>query len=181
MTRMSSGAYLPPIAVKRLGRAENLWNTVNIRTRDNHSACACLEHKIGVHPPEDHCTFIGSAPRQLALQGMNSPGYLSRMHKWGFGPMETIQSEAFYRMIGRTGITYGDTFRMVKRVASNDAAAMMRCVAFPLSTFTAHEACLSVCQTFPNQGHTYPHPVPGHGIRIMLMLIPADEEHPASD
>ncbi|CAL8464659.1 g4194 [Coccomyxa elongata] len=48
------------------------------------------------------------------------------MHKWGFGPMETIQSEAFYRMIGRTGITYGDTFRMVKRVASNDAAAMMR-------------------------------------------------------
>ncbi len=56
------------------------------------------------------------------------------MHKWGFGPMETIKSEAFYRMIGRTGITYGDTFRMVKRVASNDAAAMMRCVAFPLST-----------------------------------------------
>ena len=49
------------------------------------------------------------------------------MHKWGFGPMETIQSEAFYRMIGRTGITYGDTFRMVKRVASSDAAAMMRC------------------------------------------------------
>ncbi|KAK9904717.1 hypothetical protein WJX75_001194 [Coccomyxa subellipsoidea] len=48
------------------------------------------------------------------------------MHKWGFGPMETIQSEAFYRMIGRTGITYGDTFRMVKRVASSDAAAMMR-------------------------------------------------------
>ncbi len=51
------------------------------------------------------------------------------MHKWGFGPMETIQSEAFYRMIGRTGITYGDTFRMVKRVASSDAAAMMRCAA----------------------------------------------------
>lgn len=63
------------------------------------------------------------------------------MHKWGFGPMETIKSEAFYRMIGRTGITYGDTFRMVKRVASNDAAAMMRCAAFPLSTFTASKFC----------------------------------------
>ena len=47
-------------------------------------------------------------------------------HKWRFGPMETIQSEAFYRMIGRTGITYGDTFRMVKRVSSRDGDAMMR-------------------------------------------------------
>ena len=48
------------------------------------------------------------------------------MHKWDFGIMETIQSEAFYRMIGRTGITYGDTFRMVRRVSSNDGDAMMR-------------------------------------------------------
>ena len=48
------------------------------------------------------------------------------MHKWNFDPMETIQSEAFYRMIGRTGITYGDTFRMVKRVSSRDGDAMMR-------------------------------------------------------
>ena len=48
------------------------------------------------------------------------------MHKWGFDSMETIQSEAFYRMIGRTGITYGDTFRMVKRVSSHDGNAMMR-------------------------------------------------------
>jgi hypothetical protein len=48
------------------------------------------------------------------------------MHKWKFDPMETIQSEAFYRMIGRTGITYGDTFRMVKRVSSRDGDAMMR-------------------------------------------------------
>lgn len=55
------------------------------------------------------------------------------MHKWVFGPMETIQSEAFYRMIGRTGITYGDTFRMVKRVASTDSAAMMRCAPSPVS------------------------------------------------
>ena len=48
------------------------------------------------------------------------------MHKWRFGVMETIQDEAFYRMIGRTGITYGDTFRMVKRVSSRDGDAMMR-------------------------------------------------------
>ncbi len=52
------------------------------------------------------------------------------MHKWSFDPMETIQSEAFYRMIGRTGITYGDTFRMVKRVSSRDGDAMMR-LGFP--------------------------------------------------
>ena len=48
------------------------------------------------------------------------------MHKWDFDSMQTIQSEAFYRMIGRTGITYGDTFRMVKRVSSQDGNAMMR-------------------------------------------------------
>ena len=48
------------------------------------------------------------------------------IHKWDFGVMETIQSEAFYRMIGRTGITYGDTFRMVRRVSSHDGDAMMR-------------------------------------------------------
>ena len=48
------------------------------------------------------------------------------INKWNFDTMETIQSEAFYRMIGRTGITYGDTFRMVKRVSSRDGDAMMR-------------------------------------------------------
>ena len=48
------------------------------------------------------------------------------MHKWAFGPLETIQSEAFYRMIGRTGITYGEDFRMVKRVSCRGGDAMMR-------------------------------------------------------
>ena len=48
------------------------------------------------------------------------------MHKWAFGPLETIQSEAFYRMIGRTGITYGDGFRMVKRVSCRGGDALMR-------------------------------------------------------
>ena len=58
------------------------------------------------------------------------------IHKWSFGIMETIQSEAFYRMIGRTGITYGDTFRMVRRVSSHDGDAMMRC-AIPLTRHAA--------------------------------------------
>ena len=39
------------------------------------------------------------------------------------------------RMIGRTGINYGDTFRMVKRVCTSDSDAMMRC---------AHPAKVSV-------------------------------------
>ena len=47
-------------------------------------------------------------------------------HKWAFGPLDTIQSEAFYRMIGRTGITYGEDFRMVKRVSCRGGDAMMR-------------------------------------------------------
>lgn len=49
------------------------------------------------------------------------------IHKWELGTLETIESEAFYRLVGRTGITYGDTFRMIKRVGTNDADAMMRC------------------------------------------------------
>ena len=48
------------------------------------------------------------------------------MHKWDFDSMQTIQSEAFYRMIGRTGITYGEDFRMVKRVSCRGGDAMMR-------------------------------------------------------
>ena len=48
------------------------------------------------------------------------------MYKWTFGPLETVQSEAFYRMIGRTGITYGEDFRMVKRVSCRGGDAMMR-------------------------------------------------------
>ena len=48
------------------------------------------------------------------------------MHKWALGPLDTIQSEAFYRMIGRTGITYGEDFRMVKRVSCRGGDAMMR-------------------------------------------------------
>ena len=49
------------------------------------------------------------------------------MHKWELDNLQTVQSEAFYRMIGRTGITYGDTFRMVKRVSIDHDSAMMRC------------------------------------------------------
>ena len=49
------------------------------------------------------------------------------IHKWELDTLQTVQSEAFYRMIGRTGINYGDTFRMVKRVSTDHDAAMMRC------------------------------------------------------
>ena len=47
-------------------------------------------------------------------------------HKWTHQPLETIQKEPFYRVIGRTGIQYGPCFRMVKRVNVADNAAMMR-------------------------------------------------------
>ena len=46
---------------------------------------------------------------------------------WTHGPLETIDAGQFYRVIGRTGINYGPTFRMVKRVATSDAEGMLRC------------------------------------------------------
>ena len=46
---------------------------------------------------------------------------------WAHGPLETIDAGQFYRVIGRTGINYGPTFRMVKRVATSDTEGMLRC------------------------------------------------------
>ncbi len=46
---------------------------------------------------------------------------------WAHGPLETIDAGQFYRVIGRTGINYGPTFRMVKRMATNDKEGMLRC------------------------------------------------------
>ena len=46
---------------------------------------------------------------------------------WAHGPLETIDAGQFYRVIGRTGINYGPTFRMVKRVATSDVEGMLRC------------------------------------------------------
>ena len=48
-------------------------------------------------------------------------------HLWTHGPLETIDVGQFYRVLGRTGINYGPTFRMVKRVATSDAEGMLRC------------------------------------------------------
>lgn len=46
---------------------------------------------------------------------------------WAHGPLETVDAGQFYRMLGRTGIGYGPAFRMVERVATSDAEAMLRC------------------------------------------------------
>ena len=46
---------------------------------------------------------------------------------WAHEPLETVDAGQFYRMLGRTGISYRPAFRMVERVATSDAEAMLRC------------------------------------------------------
>ena len=46
---------------------------------------------------------------------------------WAHGPLGTVDAGQFYRMLGRTGISYGPAFRMVERVATSNAEGMLRC------------------------------------------------------
>ena len=46
---------------------------------------------------------------------------------WAHGPLETVDAGQFYRMLGRTGISYGPAFRMVECMATSDAEGMLRC------------------------------------------------------
>ena len=49
--------------------------------------------------------------------------------EWPFEANETVDAAAFYREMGRAGLTYGPDFRMVKRTSVDGGIAHMRWVA----------------------------------------------------
>jgi hypothetical protein len=103
-------------------------------SEDSAGAAACEAPPVSADASPTEGEAAAAAPEEAAADAKKeeskeeNPGDKDELwiHKWSFGPMETIEAEAFYRMIGRTGITYGETFCMVKRVCIGDSDAMMR-------------------------------------------------------
>ena len=46
--------------------------------------------------------------------------------EWPFEEADTVDANAFYRDISRTGINYGKHFRMVQRASVDGSTAVMR-------------------------------------------------------
>lgn len=45
---------------------------------------------------------------------------------WPHAKTDTVDADAFYRDVSRTGITYGPCFRMVQKASTDGSQALMR-------------------------------------------------------
>lgn len=46
--------------------------------------------------------------------------------EWPYSNVDTVDADAFYRDVSRTGITYGPCFRMVQKASTDGSQALMR-------------------------------------------------------
>ena len=45
---------------------------------------------------------------------------------WPHSPVQTVDADAFYRDVARSGINYGQCFRMVQKASTDGSQALMR-------------------------------------------------------
>ena len=73
------------------------------------------EGKISAAKKDSHKTATETSDREAA-----------DLH-WSHDSINTVDADAFYRDVSRTGITYGPCFRMVQKASTDGSQALMRC------------------------------------------------------
>jgi len=59
-------------------------------------------------------------------EAAEKPAEVGEPPEWPFDGVNTVEADAFYRDVARTGINYGPCFRMVQKASVDGTIAFMR-------------------------------------------------------